>query len=132
MSAPGGAVCDPLCASLIRSVRHGSAPSSERFQHASFRISRVQENGYRVSEHVLPVCGIKARHVDERPPELPTGGQLAAFIGFSGDLMRGTLTLVAPFSLMRATYPLKLSEDDNWELEIFDWSASRQLRVGAF
>ena len=37
------------------------------------------------AEHVLPVCGIKVRHVDELPPEPPTGGQLAAFIGFSGD-----------------------------------------------
>ena len=43
--------------------------------------------------------------------------------------MRGTLTLVAPFSLMRATYPLKLSEDDNWELEIFDWSAEVANRL---
>jgi hypothetical protein len=38
--------------------------------------------------------------------EAGIAGQVAAFIGFGGKQLRGTLTLVAPFELMRAAYPM--------------------------
>jgi len=49
--------------------------------------------------------------------------QIAAFIGFGGEKVRGTLMMAAPFGLMRGAYPLPSADgcapaDD----DVLDWS----------
>jgi Chemotaxis phosphatase CheX len=46
---------------------------------------------------------------------------LAAFIGFTSDRLLGTLTLVAPVSLMRASHPVALGASDAL-YQVFDWA----------
>src|SRR5438105_11537361 len=62
--------------------------------------------------------------VDTEPPshELPCPSPLAVFIGFAGRLLRGSLTLVAPFSLLQTTYPFALRAEPEAELDVLDWS----------
>jgi hypothetical protein len=73
--------------------------------------------------HVLPKCGLP---IDVHPQDVtevnPRVEQLAAFIGFSGEPLRGAVTLLAPTELVRVSYPLRLKEGLQGSLDLFDWS----------
>jgi CheY-specific phosphatase CheX len=77
---------------------------------------------------VLPSCGIAIGEQREPVEEAPDTKRLVAVMGFSGALMRGSLTLVAPVELMKRAYPLPL-QSDPWELDVFDWSGEVANRL---
>lgn len=60
------------------------------------------------ARHVLPSCGLAIGEPAESdgPPE---PRQVVAFMGFTGDALRGTMAIVAPFETIRHSYPLLLS-----------------------
>lgn len=78
--------------------------------------------------HVFPSCGIplsaELAEVVE-PPEK----QLVAVMGFTGDALRGTMTVVVATDLMREAYPLPLPHDEQAEFEVFDWAAEVANRL---
>jgi hypothetical protein len=49
--------------------------------------------------------------------------QVGTFIGFFGPTLRGTLTIFAPTSFMRATYPLRAADGTVGDLQLLDWSS---------
>jgi CheY-specific phosphatase CheX len=81
------------------------------------------------SRHVFPSCGIAIGDVCEPAEDAADAKQLVAFMGFAGEILRGTLTLVAPIELMRKSYPLPLHDNARWEFEVFDWSGEVANRL---
>lgn len=79
------------------------------------------------SRHVFPSCGIPVSEQLTDAVE-PTEKQLVAFMGFTGDALRGTMAIVVPTELMRRAYPLPLRED-RWEFEVFDWAGEVANRL---
>jgi hypothetical protein len=77
---------------------------------------------------VFPSCGIDVGEQREPVEEAPDTKRLVAVMGFSGGLMRGSLTLVAPVEVMKSAYPLPLAEK-RWELDVFDWSGEVANRL---
>jgi len=78
------------------------------------------------SQHVFPSLSLSAEDGDSlRKPD----GQLAAFMGFTGRLMRGTLTVVAPQTFIAKTYPLPAKQGFEWELAMYDWAGEIANRV---
>jgi len=73
--------------------------------------------------HVFPQCGLPIS-LDPTNLDVPVdpAEQLAAFIGFSADSMRGALTVLLPVALVRRSYPLTLKGGLEAHLELFDWS----------
>lgn len=73
--------------------------------------------------HVFPQCGFPISP-DPTNLEVPVdpAEQLAAFIGFSADPLRGAITLLLPVALVRRSYPLQLKTGIEADLELFDWS----------
>jgi hypothetical protein len=73
--------------------------------------------------HVFPQCGFPIGS-DPMNLDLPVdpAEQLAAFIGFSADEVRGAITVLLPVALVRRSYPLKLKSGIEAELDLFDWS----------
>jgi len=62
--------------------------------------------------------------IDTEPErdQIPCPSLLAVFIGFGGRMLRGSLTLVAPFSLLKTTYPFPLKAEPEAGLDVLDWS----------
>ena len=81
------------------------------------------------ARHVLPACGLAIGELGEPPPEGEETKQVVAFMGFTGDVLRGTLALVAPLELFRAAYPLPLDPNTRWQLEVFDWAGEIANRL---
>jgi hypothetical protein len=79
------------------------------------------------ARHILPACGLPIGE----PIEMPTveAKQVVAFMGFTGDVLRGTIALVAPLELIRTAYPLPLKDAARWELEAFDWAGEIANRL---
>jgi CheY-specific phosphatase CheX len=79
------------------------------------------------AEHILPACGLAIG----APIDMPTGDpkQVVAFMGFTGDVLRGTIAVVAPLELIRTAYPLPLNDAARWELEAFDWAGEIANRL---
>lgn len=77
------------------------------------------------SRDVLPACaipiGLDVGDIDDSGLEM--SAQVVTFIGFSGPLLRGTLTLVAPFTLLHAAYPIPpCAPTEVPEADVLDWS----------
>src|SRR5262249_5678086 len=72
--------------------------------------------------HVLPKCGmpIEPDPVD-LTASLPMDEQLAGFIGFTAEAVRGAVTMMASTELVSASYPLQLKQGMEGRLELFDW-----------
>jgi CheY-specific phosphatase CheX len=72
--------------------------------------------------HVLPKCGMP---IELDPMELtttpPADEQLAGFIGFTAEAVRGALTMMASTALVGTSYPLPLKPGIDGRLELFDW-----------
>jgi CheY-specific phosphatase CheX len=72
--------------------------------------------------HVLPQCGLP---IEPDPADVTAIGlvteQMAGFIGFTADTLRGALTFLAPLDLVRVSYPLVLKKGMEGNLELFDW-----------
>ena len=72
--------------------------------------------------HVLPQCDLP---IAEDPQKLEAfverSEQLAAFIGFSADALRGSVIMLVPLELVRLSYPLPLKSGIEGHLELFDW-----------
>lgn len=79
--------------------------------------------------HVLPDCGLAIGEPSEASRDFSEPRQVVAFMGFTGDLLRGTMAVVAPLALMRTAYPLPLKDDVRWEFEVFDWAGEVANRV---
>jgi CheY-specific phosphatase CheX len=79
--------------------------------------------------HVLPSCGLAIAEASEIPRDFSEPRQVVAFMGFTGDLLRGTMAVVAPLALMRDAYPLTLHDSARWEFEVFDWTGEVANRV---
>jgi hypothetical protein len=80
------------------------------------------------SRHVFPSCGIPLAEQLGDAVESPEK-QLVAFMGFTGDALRGTMAIVVPTELMRQAYPLPLRDPDHAEFEVFDWAAEVANRL---
>jgi len=80
------------------------------------------------SRHVFPSCGIPLAGQITNGVEAPEK-QLVAFMGFTGDALRGTMAIVVPTELMRQAYPLPLRDNDRSEFEVFDWAAEVANRL---
>ncbi len=77
------------------------------------------------SRDVLSACaipiGLDVDDIDDSGLEM--SAQVATFIGFGGALLRGTLTLVAPFALLHAAYPIPIcAPAEVPEADVLDWS----------
>jgi CheY-specific phosphatase CheX len=81
------------------------------------------------AQHVLPACGLEIGPPQETYVEAPNTQQIVAFMGFTGDVLRGTMAIVAPLELMRAAYPLPLTDAARWQIEVFDWAGEIANRV---
>ncbi len=81
------------------------------------------------AQHVLPACGLAVGEPLDGQPDAPNQQQLVAFMGFTGDVLRGTIAIVAPVELMRAAYPLALTDSANWQLEVYDWTGEIANRL---
>jgi hypothetical protein len=92
-------------------------------------MDQIREIVIGASRHVFPSCGIGIGEQVERNDDPSDAKQLIAFMGFAGSTLRGTLTLVAPIELMRASYPLPLKDNVCWEFEVFDWSGEVANRL---
>jgi hypothetical protein len=92
-------------------------------------ITEIREIVIEASRHVFPSCGIDIGDACEPTEELGSSKQLVAFMGFAGPILRGTLAMVAPIDLMRASYPLPLKDSTRWEFEVFDWSGEIANRL---
>jgi CheY-specific phosphatase CheX len=72
--------------------------------------------------HVLPKCGMPiGPDALELAATTPDGEQLAGFIGFIADPVRGALTMMAPAQLVNSSYPLTRKPGIEGKLELFDW-----------
>jgi len=91
--------------------------------------AELREMVIEAARHVFPGCGVPVGEVFEPAGDVVGPRQLVAFIGFTGDVVRGTLALVAPVELMRGAYPLSLKNRTQWEFEVFDWSGEVANRV---
>jgi CheY-specific phosphatase CheX len=70
---------------------------------------------------VLDAYGVRAGGPVAHTGELdPT--QIVALIGFSGDVLKGTVAIIAPTELVLRTCPPPLREPSFTEREIFDWA----------
>lgn len=92
-------------------------------------MEQIREIVIEASRHVFPSCGIALGEQVERNDEASDAKQLVAFMGFAGPILRGTLALVAPIELMRASYPLPIKDGARWEFEVFDWSGEVANRL---
>jgi CheY-specific phosphatase CheX len=81
------------------------------------------------ARHVLPACGLDVAEPAEAGASVPSSREVVAFMGFTGDALRGTFAVMAPIELMRRAYPLALDERGNWELEVFDWAGEIANRL---
>jgi len=81
------------------------------------------------ARHVLPVCGLDVGELEEDQAAAEGVLQIVAFMGFTGDVLRGTMAIVAPAELLRAAYPLPLNDATRWQLEVFDWAGEVANRL---
>ena len=70
------------------------------------------------SERMFAASSIIVRSEDDDAVEPWCDGHIGAFIGFGGNRLRGTLTPVAPATLLSAAYPLPSPPD---VVELMDW-----------
>ncbi|WP_437836267.1 chemotaxis protein CheX [Sorangium sp. So ce1153] len=72
--------------------------------------------------HLFRDNGVEIRLLEEAPSEPTPGNAVVSFIGFTGDHLRGSLTLVAPVTLIKRSHPLReqraLDED-----MVCDWAS---------
>jgi CheY-specific phosphatase CheX len=81
------------------------------------------------AQHVLPACGLEVGEPAEPRADAASTQQIVAFMGFTGDVLRGTMAIVAPVELMRAAYPLPLQDTARWQIEVFDWAGEIANRL---
>ena len=81
------------------------------------------------ARHVLPDCGIPLGELLQNADDTAEVKQLVAFMGFTGDVLRGTLAMVVPIELMRRAYPLAFRDNVRWEFEVFDWAGEVANRL---
>jgi CheY-specific phosphatase CheX len=81
------------------------------------------------AQHVLPSCGIDIGPPQEARVDAPNTQQIVAFMGFTGDTLRGTMAIVAPLDVMRAAYPLPIQDAAYWQIEVFDWAGEIANRL---
>ncbi|MGK3990368.1 chemotaxis protein CheX [Sorangium sp. So ce136] len=72
--------------------------------------------------HLFRDNGVEIRLLEEAPSEATPGNAVVSFIGFTGDHLRGSLTIVAPVALITRSHPLReqraLDED-----MVCDWAS---------
>ena len=56
-------------------------------------------------------------------------GPIVSFIGFGGDLLRGTLIILAPLNVVRASYPSELKDCAESAIQVFDWAGELANQV---
>lgn len=82
--------------------------------------------------HVLPGCGLQVTEPIEPIEPIADESaekQVVAFLGFTGDALRGTIAIVAPLELLRSAYPLPLAGKPTWQVEVFDWAGEIANRL---
>lgn len=71
-------------------------------------------------------CVLRAYDIEPDAPIAHTGeldpAQIVALIGFSGDVLKGTVALIAPAALVARICPPALREPSFMAREIFDWA----------
>jgi CheY-specific phosphatase CheX len=92
-------------------------------------VTELQRLVIEAARHVLPACGIEVGEPQESHVEVANTQQIVAFMGFTGDMLRGTMAIVAPVDLMRAAYPLPIKDQTRWQLEVFDWTGEIANRL---
>jgi hypothetical protein len=71
--------------------------------------------------------------VESASGEFTCTAPVAAFVGVVGTGLRGTITIVGPFPLMCALYPLALKSDAEAALDVLDWTGEIANQVaGSF
>jgi hypothetical protein len=91
-------------------------------------VAQLREVVVDAARRIFPGCGIEVGEAREPQEEAPETKRLVAVMGFSGDVLRGSMALVAPMELMRDAYPLPL-KSNGWELDVFDWSGEIANRL---
>jgi CheY-specific phosphatase CheX len=79
--------------------------------------------------HVLPACGLQVTEPTDPVADESEEKQVVAFLGFTGDALRGTIAVVAPLELLRSAYPLPLADKAQWQVEVFDWAGEIANRL---
>jgi CheY-specific phosphatase CheX len=92
-------------------------------------VTELQRLVIEAARHVLPACGLAVGEPQEGHVEQANTQQIVAFMGFTGDMLRGTMAIVAPVELLRAAYPLPLNDQTRWQLEVFDWTGEIANRL---
>ncbi|WP_437735109.1 chemotaxis protein CheX [Sorangium sp. So ce1335] len=87
------------------------------------------ESWHRIHDELAASCvhlfrdnGVELRLLEDAEPQVTPGNAVVSFIGFTGDHLRGSLTLVAPVSLITRSHPLR----DRRELDedmVCDWAS---------
>ncbi|MGK3996929.1 chemotaxis protein CheX [Sorangium sp. So ce1024] len=87
------------------------------------------ESWHRIHDELAASCihlfrdnGVELQLLELEEPQVTPGNAVVSFIGFTGDHLRGSLTLVAPVSLITRCHPLRerraLDED-----MVCDWAS---------
>ncbi|WP_437683418.1 chemotaxis protein CheX [Sorangium sp. So ce131] len=87
------------------------------------------ESWHRIHDELAASCvhlfgdnGVEIRLLESAEPEATPGNAVVSFIGFTGDHLRGSLTIVAPVALITRSHPLReqraLDED-----MVCDWAS---------
>jgi hypothetical protein len=66
-------------------------------------------------------CAIEL-HDEDATTNLTCTAPVAAIIGFGGEQLRGTLTIVAPFRLFQSSYPSVLPDTAEAAVDVLDWA----------
>jgi CheY-specific phosphatase CheX len=71
--------------------------------------------------HVLRIYGLSAAGPEAAAGDLDPA-QIVALIGFNGEVLKGTLAIIAPTELIRRSCPSLVLEPGFSEREVFDWA----------
>jgi hypothetical protein len=76
------------------------------------------------SRDAFAAAGAEMERDSDAPDPNTNGGEpVAAFIGFGGNKLRGTVTITAPFDFFQRTHPLAGASAEISSCDVFDWSS---------
>ncbi|KYF57257.1 chemotaxis protein CheX [Sorangium sp. So ce1097] len=87
------------------------------------------ESWHRIHDELAASCvhlfrdnGVELRLLEDEEPQVTPGNAVVSFIGFTGDHLRGSLTLVAPVSLITRSHPLRERRELDEDM-VCDWAS---------
>lgn len=83
---------------------------------------RIHEELASSCVHLFRDNGVELRRLDDAASEATPGNAVVSFIGFTGDHLRGSLTIVAPVALIMRSHPLREQREIDEDM-VCDWAS---------